>query len=135
MDIQIRMRIANAIQIHIRTDMRMSNAIQIRKFADLDMYNLDILRIVSQSRPLSLRYAAPANNQPQGRRRADEKVTRYCSQWKVSEDQIHEKLVEMINTSSRSSHRSTRSLSCRHTFLQTHSLLGRNHPGPEGVET
>ena len=49
MDIQIHMRIANAIQIHIRTDMRMSNAIQIRKFADLDMYNLDILRIVSQS--------------------------------------------------------------------------------------
>jgi len=43
------MRIANAIQIHIRTDMRMSNAIQIRKFADLDMYNLDILRIMSQS--------------------------------------------------------------------------------------
>ncbi|OJJ87574.1 uncharacterized protein ASPGLDRAFT_32071 [Aspergillus glaucus CBS 516.65] len=27
----------------------MSNAIQIRRFADLDMYNLDILRIVSQS--------------------------------------------------------------------------------------
>jgi len=35
MDIQIRMRIALAIQI--------------RKFADLDLYNLDILRIVSQS--------------------------------------------------------------------------------------
>ena len=33
------------MDIHIHTDMRMSNAIQIRK-----MYNLDILRIVLQSR-------------------------------------------------------------------------------------